>query len=166
MALDGLEASSSRGVFVTEAARELVALPVTEETQPIHYHSLIVEKGGEIHRFREMVVMYAAPTASRILCSAAVAYKHGSPAVRCLRRHGDYIYPEYIVAYKRVPRAAGSPGAILAATTGRQRVARAPEPAPAGFDSGLRLPPSSKAPQLSSRVVPSGKQSYREGGGR
>ena len=85
VALDGTDASSTRAVFVADSARELVALPDTEDRQPIHYHSLVVETGGEVHRFREVVVM-----------------------------HGDYIYPEYVVAYRRVPRTHGSSGAWLA----------------------------------------------------
>ena len=178
VALDGKEASSTRCVFVTESARELVALPETEERQPIHHHSLIVEKGGEVHRFREMVVM-----------------------------HGDYIYPEYVVAYRRVPRlVGGGPGAHLAAGTGsalaypprlrpqpatmdgavqqpqERRRGQEPEPEPELVDgtplvepapapgpqqaryvpaassvrAGLRLPPSGSAPH----------RSAREGGGR
>jgi serine/threonine protein kinase len=178
VALDGKEASSTRCVFVTESARELVALPETEERQPIHHHSLIVEKGGEVHRFREIVMM-----------------------------HGDYIYPEYVVAYRRVPRlVGGGPGAHLAAGTGsalaypprlrsqpatmdgavqqpqERRRGQEPEPEPELVDgtplvepapapepqqaryvpaassvrAGLRLPPSGSAPH----------RSAREGGGR
>lgn len=73
VALDGEGASANKLVFATNAMRELVPLPGFEEAYPIHYHSLIVETGGNVVRFREFVVM-----------------------------HGDYIYPEYIVAYRRV----------------------------------------------------------------
>jgi hypothetical protein len=89
VALDGDHASSTSRVFVSDTARELVALPDTEFRQPIHHHSLIVETGVEVHRFREVVVM-----------------------------HGDYIYPEYVVAYRRVDRPDGSPGAILGDSSG------------------------------------------------
>ena len=70
--MDGEAASSNGLVFATSTARELVPLPGTEETYPIHYHSLVVETGMHVQRFREFVVM-----------------------------HGDYAYPEFIVAYRR-----------------------------------------------------------------
>ena len=78
VALDRQAASTTKQnnqavVFATNAMRELVPLPGTEDGYPIHYHSLIVETGANIMRFREFVVM-----------------------------HGDYVYPEYIVAYRRV----------------------------------------------------------------
>lgn len=71
VALDGTAASSTGCVFASDSARELAPLPGTED-QPICYHSLLVETGGAVLRFREFVVF-----------------------------HGDYIYPEFVVAYKR-----------------------------------------------------------------
>eukprot|EP01043_Picozoa_sp_COSAG02_P044832 COSAG02_NODE_4041_length_5869_cov_2.628250_2_plen_785_part_00 len=73
VAMDGKAASTNGLVFATSTARELVPLPGTEETYPIHYHSLVVETGKTVQRFREFVVM-----------------------------HGDYVYPEFIVAYRRI----------------------------------------------------------------
>jgi hypothetical protein len=48
----------------------LKAVPGCEP--PLHYHSLLAELGGSIHRYREFVVF-----------------------------HGDHVYPEYVVAYRR-----------------------------------------------------------------
>ena len=81
VAMDGEAASSNKLVFATNATRELVPLPGTEDGFPIHYHSLVVETGKTVLRFREFVVM-----------------------------HGDYVYPEFIVAYRRkiVPPPGGS----------------------------------------------------------
>ena len=72
VAMDGAAASSNKLVFATDATRELVPLPGTEDGFPIHYHSLVAETGKTVQRFREFVVM-----------------------------HGDYVYPEFIVAYRR-----------------------------------------------------------------
>jgi hypothetical protein len=58
-------------VFENESASELVVVPSTST----NYHSLVVETGGSIQRFREFVVF-----------------------------HGEYVYPEFVVAYKRVQR--------------------------------------------------------------
>ena len=85
-----------------------VALPETEHRQPIHYHSLIVETGGEVHRYREVVVM-----------------------------HGDYIYPEYIVAYRRVVRPECGRGAYVA---GARTRANGPS------HRELELPPAGRGP--------------------
>ena len=72
IALDGREASATNYVFATNGARELVPLPDIKQDRPIHHHSLIVELGGDVVRFREFVTM-----------------------------HGEYTYPEYVIAYKR-----------------------------------------------------------------
>eukprot|EP00419_Tripos_fusus_P051327 CAMPEP_0172838690 /NCGR_PEP_ID=MMETSP1075-20121228/28046_1 /TAXON_ID=2916 /ORGANISM="Ceratium fusus, Strain PA161109" /LENGTH=515 /DNA_ID=CAMNT_0013682237 /DNA_START=55 /DNA_END=1602 /DNA_ORIENTATION=+ len=61
----------SKQIFVDKDRRELVAIPGTKP--PIRYHSLIVEKGKAVKRFREFVVM-----------------------------DGTNCYAEYLVAYKRV----------------------------------------------------------------
>ena len=131
VALDGREASSTSRVFVADTARELVALPETEShtRQPIHYHSLVVETGGDVHRFREVVVM-----------------------------HGDYIYPEYVVAYRRVDRPDGSPGACLAASTDRADQVRG--------HAGART--TTEAPRRDSTLdlPPAGRGRRREDGGR
>ena len=81
VAMDGEAASSNSRVFATPSARELVPLPRTEDTYPIHYHSLVAETGMNVKRFREFVVM-----------------------------HGDYVYPEFIVAYRRTIVAVDEPG--------------------------------------------------------
>ena len=51
--------------------RELA--PVPNVSPPIHYHSLIAERGGAIMRYREFVVF-----------------------------NGQYVYPEYLLAYQRL----------------------------------------------------------------
>ena len=102
------------------SARELVALPDTEHKQPIHYHSLIAETGREECRFREVVVV-----------------------------HGDYIYPEFVVAYRRIDRSDGSPGARLAESTERvdqaqrqpQQATRTTKTEAASGQTGIGLPP-------------------------
>ena len=77
IALDGLAASETGMVFATNGARELVALPPSQRSEgqirPIYHHSLVVELGGDVVRFREFVTM-----------------------------HGEYTYPEYVIAYKRI----------------------------------------------------------------
>ena len=86
--MDGEAASASGLVFPTAAAggeqnmRELVTLPLPgTEGNAIHYHSLLAEIGSSVglrnhqhhlQRFREFVIF-----------------------------HGDQIYPEFLVAYKR-----------------------------------------------------------------
>ena len=77
--MDGPLASESRVVFATDTARELVALPDIKQDEPIHHHSLVVElnppqayQGGGVARFREFVTF-----------------------------HGEYTYPDFVVAYKR-----------------------------------------------------------------
>jgi hypothetical protein len=42
------------------------------EPPALHYHSLLAELGGSIRRYREFVIF-----------------------------HGDHVYPEYVVAYRR-----------------------------------------------------------------
>ena len=50
--------------------RELASVP--DVSPPVHHHSLLVELGGRVHRYREFVVF-----------------------------HGEYIYPEYLLAIQR-----------------------------------------------------------------
>jgi ketosteroid isomerase-like protein len=64
------DATDDGTIFATRQHRELK--PVMGSEPPLHYHSLLVERGGRIHRYREFVIY-----------------------------HGDQIYPEYLVAYKR-----------------------------------------------------------------
>jgi hypothetical protein len=76
-AMDGKDASTSEYVFATGAAKELVKIP-WQGRELFPYHSLIAEMGGappsNVARFREFVSFDAK----------------------------NYVYPEYIVAYKRV----------------------------------------------------------------
>ena len=50
--------------------RELATVP--NVSPPVHHHSLLVERGGRVHRYREFVVF-----------------------------HSEYIYPEYLLAIQR-----------------------------------------------------------------
>jgi len=61
----------SKQIFLDKDRRELVAIPGTKP--PIRYHSLVIEKGKTVKRFREFVVM-----------------------------DGTNCYAEYLVAYKQV----------------------------------------------------------------
>jgi hypothetical protein len=63
-------ATDDNTVFATRRHKELKPLSGTEP--PLHHHSLLVELGGQIYRYREFVIF-----------------------------HGEQIYPEYVVAYKR-----------------------------------------------------------------
>ena len=58
------------GSVFTSGNRELVAVP--RVTPAVHFHSLLAELGGKIHRYREFIVF-----------------------------HGEYLYPEYVIAYQR-----------------------------------------------------------------
>ena len=72
-------------VFEAETARELVNVPASEKHSAsgqappgFNYHSLVVETGGAVKRFREFVVF-----------------------------HREYVYPEFVVAYQRTDRSGG-----------------------------------------------------------
>ena len=70
-------------VFEGENARELVKVPAPEKQRAsaaVNYHSLVVETGGSVKRFREFVVF-----------------------------HREYVYPEFVVAYQRTDRSADEP---------------------------------------------------------
>jgi len=71
-------ASGTDGVFDANTERELVCIPGFS-AQGLRYQSLLVETGESILRFREFVLF-----------------------------HGNYVYPEYVVAYKRVGTGAGA----------------------------------------------------------
>jgi hypothetical protein len=64
------DATDDGTIFATTRCKELKPLAGSEP--PLHHHSLLVELGGWILRYREFVVF-----------------------------HGEYIYPEYLVAYRR-----------------------------------------------------------------
>ena len=67
-------ASEDGAVFVTQRRRELCRVPGV--TPPLHYQSLLVERGTQpshaVERFREFVVF-----------------------------HGEQVVPEYVVAFSR-----------------------------------------------------------------
>jgi hypothetical protein len=67
------DATDDGTIFATRRHKELK--PVMGTEPPLPHHSLLVELGGRIHRYREFVIF-----------------------------HGDQIYPEYLVAYKRGQR--------------------------------------------------------------
>ena len=69
MGKDAKSMDGTQPVF-PKSYRELA--PVNGVTPPIIHHSLIVEVGGHIARYREFVVF-----------------------------HGEYVYPEYLIAYQR-----------------------------------------------------------------
>jgi hypothetical protein len=80
-AMDGKAASANKCVFPEGPGRPangrvLVELPLPQGQRSFSYHSLIAETGGLVDRFREFVTFDAQ----------------------------NYVYPEYIVAYKRVPK--------------------------------------------------------------
>jgi hypothetical protein len=65
-----LDGQGSPSVFCRAGPRELAQ--ISGVTPPVHHHALLVETGGRVARFREVVVF-----------------------------HDEYIYPEYILAYRR-----------------------------------------------------------------
>jgi serine/threonine protein kinase len=84
--------SHPRGfVFEAETARELVKVPASPEQSAqgrpetaINYHSLVVETGGRVVHHREFVTF-----------------------------HGEYVYPDFVVAYQRTHRSGELPHASL-----------------------------------------------------
>ena len=73
---------SRRSSLATRGARTVSVFPINERElacvagvqPPVHYHSLIAEKGPCIDRYREFVIFHAS----------------------------DYVCPEYLIAYHRV----------------------------------------------------------------
>ena len=62
---------TGRPVFPQNIRRELAAIP--RVSPPLHYHSLVVELGRSVTRYREFVLF-----------------------------HSERVYPEYLIAYQRV----------------------------------------------------------------
>jgi hypothetical protein len=70
--IDGnTETNTRRSVWASSEKRELSPIPNTSPTLP--YHSLIVDTGGGVMRYREIVIF-----------------------------HGERIFPEFVLAYKRM----------------------------------------------------------------
>lgn len=61
------------GAVFASAANTRELATVEGVAPPMHYHSLIIETGGRIARFREFVLF-----------------------------HSEYVYPEYLLAYQRL----------------------------------------------------------------
>ena len=66
-----VEMDTGRPVFPQNIRRELAAIPGV--SPPLHYHSLVVELGRSVTRYREFVLF-----------------------------HSERVYPEYLIAYQRV----------------------------------------------------------------
>ena len=64
------DATDDGAVFATRCHKELQ--PLKGSQPPLHHHSLLVELGGRIHRFREFVLF-----------------------------HGGRVLPKYLLAYQR-----------------------------------------------------------------
>merc|ERR1711943_146489 len=65
-----VDVHSRQPVFAGAGKRELSTIP--DLSPPVHYHALLAETGGMLHRYREF-----------------------------MQYHAARIYPEYLIAYKR-----------------------------------------------------------------
>ena len=106
-AMDGYEASDTGHVFHNESGKELTHMPKRTHdadgsmATKIRYHSLVAELGSRIVRFREFVIF-----------------------------HREYIYPEYVVAYRRCSRRGAAPSSAWVSDSVRPPDGLEPEPEP------------------------------------
>lgn len=67
------DCETGQAVFLNRGRRELAQIPGTHAAKPIYHHSLVVDTGKALKRFREIVVN----NDTRVYAEYLIAYKRG-----------------------------------------------------------------------------------------